>query len=163
MNGLEERDLRADVGGRGEAEAANEAEGGVETVLSAAGHAFGDRAGGTSGILWGLLLEGVGKGLGNTEAVTSKRLADAVQGSAQHLQGFSKAQLGDKTMLDALFPFWSSKSMLELRSPKHGSRQRTPAEARQRQRHHWCRRLGGPGRWLSAAWVLRIQGQYRSA
>ncbi|HET9562042.1 MAG TPA: DAK2 domain-containing protein, partial [Propionibacteriaceae bacterium] len=33
------------------------------------------------------------------------RLADAVQGSAQHLQGFSKAELGDKTMLDALFPF----------------------------------------------------------
>jgi D-erythrulose 4-kinase len=52
-----------------------------------------------------LLLEGVGKGLGNTEAVTGKRLADAVQGSAQHLQGFSKAELGDKTMLDALFPF----------------------------------------------------------
>ncbi|HVD81941.1 MAG TPA: DAK2 domain-containing protein, partial [Propionibacteriaceae bacterium] len=43
--------------------------------------------------------------LGNTEAVTPKRLADAVQGSAQHLQGFSKAELGDKTMLDALFPF----------------------------------------------------------
>jgi dihydroxyacetone kinase len=73
--------------------------------LSAAGRAFGDKAGGTSGILWGLLLEGVGKGLGNTEAVTSKRLADAVQSSATHLQGFSKAQLGDKTMLDALFPF----------------------------------------------------------
>jgi D-erythrulose 4-kinase len=92
-------------GSKAAAEAANEAEGGVETVLSAAGHAFGDKAGGTSGILWGLLLEGVGKGLGNTEAVTSKRLADAVQGSAKHLQGFSKAELGDKTMLDALFPF----------------------------------------------------------
>ena len=65
----------------------------------------GDKAGGTSGILWELLLEGVGKGLGNTEPVTPKRLADAVQGSAQHLQGFSKAKLGDKTMLDALFPF----------------------------------------------------------
>jgi D-erythrulose 4-kinase len=37
--------------------------------------------------------------------VTAQRLADAVQGSAQHLQGFSKAELGDKTMLDALFPF----------------------------------------------------------
>ena len=74
-------------------------------MLSAAGHAFGDKAGGTSGILWGLLLEGVGKGLGNTEAVTARRLADAVQESAQHLQGFSKAELGDKTMLDALFPF----------------------------------------------------------
>jgi D-erythrulose 4-kinase len=92
-------------GSKAAAEAANETEGGVETVLSAAGHAFGDKAGGTSGILWGVLLEGVGKGLGNTEAVTSKRLADAVQASAQHLQGFSKAQLGDKTMLDALFPF----------------------------------------------------------
>jgi dihydroxyacetone kinase len=92
-------------GSKAAAEAATDAEGGVETVLSAAGRAFGDKAGGTSGILWGLLLEGVGKGLGNTEAVTAERLAGAVQSSAQHLQGFSKAELGDKTMLDALFPF----------------------------------------------------------
>jgi dihydroxyacetone kinase len=92
-------------GSKAAAEAANEAEGGVETVLSAAGHAFGDKAGGTSGILWGLLLEGVGKELGNTEAVTAERLAGAVQSSAQHLKAFSKAELGDKTMLDALFPF----------------------------------------------------------
>ena len=95
-------------GSKAAAEAANEAQGGVETVLSAAGRAFSDKAGGTSGILWGLLLEGVGTGLGNTEAVTSKRLADAVQSSATHLQGFSKAQLGDKTMVDALFPFVDS-------------------------------------------------------
>jgi dihydroxyacetone kinase len=92
-------------GSKAAAEAANEAQGGVETVLAAAGHAFGDKAGGTSGILWGLLLEGVGKGLGNSEKVTAKRLADAVQSSAKDLQGFSKAELGDKTMLDALFPF----------------------------------------------------------
>jgi dihydroxyacetone kinase len=95
-------------GSKAAAEAVNEAQGGVETVLSAAGRAFSDKAGGTSGILWGLLLEGVGTGLGNTEAVTSKRLADAVQSSAMHLQGFSKAQLGDKTMVDALFPFVDS-------------------------------------------------------
>jgi dihydroxyacetone kinase len=92
-------------GSKAAAEAANETQGGVETVLSAAGHAFSDKAGGTSGILWGLLLEGVGKRLGDTEAVTPQRLADAVQGSAQHLKEFSKAELGDKTMLDALFPF----------------------------------------------------------
>jgi dihydroxyacetone kinase len=92
-------------GSKAAAEAANQTQGWVETVLSAAGHAFGDKAGGTSGILWGLLLEGVGKGLGNTEPVTAERLADAVQSSAQHLQSFSKAALGDKTMLDALFPF----------------------------------------------------------
>ena len=92
-------------GSKAAAMAANEAQGGVETVLSAAGHAFGDKAGGTSGILWGLLLEGVGKGLGNTEAVTARRLADALQESVRRLQEFSKAELGDKTMLDALFPF----------------------------------------------------------
>jgi len=92
-------------GSKAAAEAASDSQGGVETVLSAAGHAFGDKAGGTSGILWGVLLEGVGKGLGNTDAVTAVRLADAVQESARHLQGFSKAELGDKTMLDALFPF----------------------------------------------------------
>jgi D-erythrulose 4-kinase len=92
-------------GSKAAAAAANEAQGGIEAVLTAAGHAFSDKAGGTSGILWGLLLERVGKGLGNTEAVTAQRLADAVQGSAQHLKGFSKAKLGDKTMLDALLPF----------------------------------------------------------
>jgi dihydroxyacetone kinase len=92
-------------GSKAAAEAANQTQGGVETVLTAAGHAFGDKAGGTSGILWGLLLEGVGRGLGNTEAVTAKGLADAVRASAQDLQRFSKAELGDKTMLDALFPF----------------------------------------------------------
>jgi D-erythrulose 4-kinase len=92
-------------GAKAAAAAATEAEGGVETVLRAAGRAFSDKAGGTSGILWGLLLESVGKCLGNTEAVTAERVAGAVQSSAQHLQGFSKAELRDKTMLDALFPF----------------------------------------------------------
>ena len=74
-------------------------------MLAAAGSAFGDKAGGTSGILWGLLLDGVGRSLGNTEAVTTERVAAAVKDSATNLQAFSKAELGDKTMLDALFPF----------------------------------------------------------
>jgi dihydroxyacetone kinase len=87
------------------AEAAEQAEGGVQTVLSAAGAAFGDRAGGTSGILWGVLLDGIGQGLGNTEPVTSQRVVVAVQQAVQKLQTFSKAELGDKTMLDALLPF----------------------------------------------------------
>ncbi len=88
--------------------AASETEGGVQTVLAAAGSAFGDKAGGTSGILWGLLLAGVGKVLGDTEPVTAEGAARAVQTSAQELQTFSKAALGDKTMLDALFPFVDS-------------------------------------------------------
>ncbi|GAA3607707.1 dihydroxyacetone kinase family protein [Microlunatus ginsengisoli] len=95
-------------GARAAAEAAAQTEGGVQTVLGAAGAAFGDKAGGTSGILWGLLLDGVGKSLGNTDKVTTARVVEAVRQAAADLQGFSKASLGDKTMLDALFPFVDS-------------------------------------------------------
>ena len=95
-------------GAKAAAEAAGttaEAGGGVQTVLAAAGSAFGDKAGGTSGILWGLLLDGIGQQLGDADAVTDEAVARAVQSSTTRLQEFSKAQLGDKTMLDALFPF----------------------------------------------------------
>lgn len=87
------------------AEAAEQTEGGVQSVLVAAGAAFGDRAGGTSGILWGLLLDGLGRSLGNTEPVTTARALQAVQQAVEKLQTFSKAERGDKTMLDAIFPF----------------------------------------------------------
>jgi D-erythrulose 4-kinase len=92
-------------GAKAAAQAADEASGGVETVLTAAGAAFGDKAGGTSGILWGLLLEGVGRGLGNEEEVTAERLTAAVRAATGRLQEFGKAQRGDKTMLDSLLPF----------------------------------------------------------
>jgi dihydroxyacetone kinase len=90
------------------AEAARQTQGGVQQVLAAAGAAFGDKAGGTSGILWGLLLDGVGKALGNTDEVTAESAAQAVKTSSTDLMTFSKASLGDKTMLDALFPFVDS-------------------------------------------------------
>jgi dihydroxyacetone kinase len=92
-------------GARAAAEAAAQTGGGVQTVLAAAGAAFGDRAGGTSGILWGRLLDRVGKSLGNTHPVTTDRVVTAVREAAAELQSFGKAELGDKTMLDALFPF----------------------------------------------------------
>ncbi|GAA3577857.1 D-erythrulose 4-kinase [Microlunatus spumicola] len=87
------------------ADTAAEAGAGVRSLLAAAGSAFGDKAGGTSGILWGLLLDGVGQQLGDEDAVTDEAAAHAVQASTTRLQEFSKASLGDKTMLDALFPF----------------------------------------------------------
>jgi len=92
-------------GARAAAEAADAATGGVGSVLTAAGRAFGDRAGGTSGILWGLLLETVGRELGNQDEITLQRLADAVQAAATRVQEFGRAEPGDKTMLDALLPF----------------------------------------------------------
>ncbi len=92
-------------GARAAAEAAAQTEGGVQSVLKAAGAAFGDKAGGTSGILWGILLDGVGSRLGNTDRASTDRVVAAVKGSSTNLKAFSKAELGDKTMLDALFPF----------------------------------------------------------
>ena len=86
-------------------EAAKTTQGGAQTVLTAAGAAFGDRAGGTSGVLWGMFLAAIGTELGNQEAVTSETLASAIRKGAESMQRFGKAQLGDKTMLDALFPF----------------------------------------------------------
>ncbi len=81
---------------------------GAGRVLRAAGDAFSDRAGGTSGILWGILLTAVGDSLGDTEAVTAERLTAAVRHGAETVRRIGKAKLGDKTMLDALFPFIDS-------------------------------------------------------
>jgi len=74
-------------------------------VLAAAGDAFADKAGGTSGLLWGVSLSAIGACLGNSEAVTPARLGAAVRHGAETIQRVGKAHLGDKTMLDALMPF----------------------------------------------------------
>ncbi|MGI5493744.1 dihydroxyacetone kinase family protein [Microtetraspora malaysiensis] len=87
------------------AEAAEAADGGVGDVLTAAGDAFGDKAGGTSGLLWGVALAAVGSVLGNTDEITPVRLRDAVHAGAAAIQRVGKAERGDKTMLDALLPF----------------------------------------------------------
>lgn len=92
-------------GSRAAADAADAADGGVGAVLGAAGDAFADKAGGTSGILWGILLSAIGASLGDIETITAGRLCGGVRQGAETLQRIGKAQLGDKTMLDALIPF----------------------------------------------------------
>lgn len=79
--------------------------GGVGHVLVAAGNAFGDRAGGTSGILWGIFISAIGNILGNTEKVDAEKLYSALELATESLVMKSKAKLGDKTMLDTLLPF----------------------------------------------------------
>ena len=79
--------------------------GGAGTVLSAAGDAFADRAGGTSGMLWGAFLGAIGNTLGDSDQVTGPRLVDALSSGAETIQRLGQARPGDKTMLDALWPF----------------------------------------------------------
>jgi dihydroxyacetone kinase len=92
-------------GTRAASAAIDSAQGGVGAVLGTAADAFADKAGGTSGILWGIFLSAIGASLGNTEKVTPDRLRAAVRHGAETVQRIGKAQLGDKTMLDSLMPF----------------------------------------------------------
>jgi dihydroxyacetone kinase len=85
--------------------AAESATGGVGSVLRSAGAAFGDKAGGTSGMLWGAILEALGDALGDTETPTAQRVAEAVRRSAEVVHRLGRASVGDKTLLDALVPF----------------------------------------------------------
>ncbi len=79
---------------------------GAAGVLGAAGEAWATRAGGTSGVLWGAALHAVGDRLGDrADRVAASDVAEAVAAGLVALQTLGKAELGDKTMLDALIPF----------------------------------------------------------
>lgn len=85
--------------------AAADARGGVGAVLGAAGRAWADKAGGTSGVLWGLFLETAGQRLGNTDDPSAGAVADAVAAGLHEMAAIGGARAGDKTLLDALIPF----------------------------------------------------------
>lgn len=77
---------------------------GVQTLLSRAADAWSDRAGGTSGALWGAALTAVGAELGDTLAPTAESVTAGVQAAKNSILKFG-AVPGDKTMVDSLVPF----------------------------------------------------------
>ncbi|MBP2268300.1 dihydroxyacetone kinase [Pseudarthrobacter sp. PvP004] len=81
---------------------------GAGSLLAAAGDAWADKAGGTSGVLWGAGLRAFGERLGDAETPTPDVLAQAVRAFADRIASLGKAEIGDKTMMDALLPFASS-------------------------------------------------------
>ncbi|BCW57775.1 dihydroxyacetone kinase subunit DhaL [Arthrobacter sp. StoSoilB20] len=89
------------------AAAASEAAGesSVAAVLTAAGEAWSERAGGTSGALWGSAVIAAGISLGNRETYSSADAAAAVKAFVRAIAELGKADPGDKTMVDALLPF----------------------------------------------------------
>ena len=78
---------------------------GAYTVLREAARAFADRAGGTSGLLWGVLLEAIGETLGDDRAVTTDRLAEAMARASETVRQVGGAERNDKTLVDVLEPF----------------------------------------------------------
>ncbi len=77
----------------------------VARILLAAGEAWSERAGGTSGALWGSAVIAAGQSLGNRETYSSSDAGDAVNAFVLAITELGKAEPGDKTMVDALLPF----------------------------------------------------------
>jgi dihydroxyacetone kinase len=95
-------------GTRAAAEAAHRAlddGAGAGTVLQAAGSAWSDIAGGTSGALWGGALAAIGRAIGDEHAPTAETWAAALRSGADSILTRGGATVGDKTMVDALVPF----------------------------------------------------------
>ena len=78
---------------------------GAGTVLAHAGDAWSDRAGGTSGAIWGLILRTLADGLRGHRRAAAAHGRRAVQNAAHAVMDFGKAKVGDKTMVDVLVPF----------------------------------------------------------
>jgi dihydroxyacetone kinase len=84
---------------------ASEEGAGQGSVLAAAGKEWAAKAGGTSGVLWGALLNAVGARLGDTGRPDSTAVGAAMRDGYDALITLGGASPGDKTMLDAMLPF----------------------------------------------------------
>ncbi len=78
---------------------------GAGTLLRIAGDAWSDRAGGTSGALWGVILHNMGAVLGDDAMPNASTVADGVASALSGVINLGKARLRDKTLVDVLQPF----------------------------------------------------------
>jgi dihydroxyacetone kinase len=81
---------------------------GAGTTLARAADAWSDKAGGTSGALWGVILNALAGKLGDEGRPEPTAVAAGIVGGAQGVMAYGKAEVGDKTMVDALVPFSSA-------------------------------------------------------
>lgn len=80
--------------------------GGLGSLFTEVGEAWAAKAGGTSGVLWGAGLSSIAKSVeDDMTSLTSIEMVDAVRNFVSTIQELGKAELGDKTMLDAMIPF----------------------------------------------------------
>ena len=87
------------------ARVAVEAGAGLASTLAAAGIAWADKAGGTSGALWGNGLRSASTALDDQTRPDGAQGVAAVEAARDLVLTFGKAQRYDKTLLDALLPF----------------------------------------------------------
>ncbi len=78
---------------------------GAASVLAVAGDAWGDRAGGTSGALWGLALRSWSGALSDDVAISPDAVAKGARAGLEAIKRLGRAQVGDKTLVDSFDPF----------------------------------------------------------
>lgn len=78
---------------------------GVTELLQNAGRAWSDRAGGTSGALWGAALVAAGEELADRDGYSASIVAGAAAAGVGAIIALGKAVAGDKTMVDAMTPY----------------------------------------------------------
>lgn len=82
-----------------------EAGAGIKTLLARAGAAWSEGAGGTAGALWGGALARVGAELSDVVVVDDEAIKRAVLSGCDSVLDMGGAEVGDKTMVDAVVPF----------------------------------------------------------
>jgi dihydroxyacetone kinase len=87
------------------AQAASQSGAGAASVLAAAANAWADRAGGTSGAIWGLGLLAAARALSDQAEVTVDQVRLAAEQALESVMALGGAKPGDKTLVDALAPF----------------------------------------------------------
>ena len=74
-------------------------------MLAAAADSWADRAGGTSGALWGEGLRAFSAAFDDETRPNARQLADGARRMLDRIQALGGAKPGDKTLIDALAPF----------------------------------------------------------
>jgi dihydroxyacetone kinase len=92
------------AGLKGAEQFASQGAGAGATLIRAADE-WSDKAGGTSGVIWGIILRHIGLKFGDAKAPTAEDVANSISEATHEVIKFGKASLGDKTLLDALLPF----------------------------------------------------------
>ena len=80
---------------------------GAATTLLLAADAWSDRAGGTSGALWGAGMRAAARVMSD-ETVSPNTAATALRAALDAVTAYGNARLGDKTLVDAFLPFVES-------------------------------------------------------
>ncbi|GAA4173972.1 dihydroxyacetone kinase family protein [Shinella granuli] len=78
---------------------------GAKSALAAAGDAWADRAGGTSGAIWGLLLRSWSSAFSDEEALQDTDIVRGARLALDDVMRLGGAKPGDKTLVDAFVPF----------------------------------------------------------